>query len=147
MLVLKRYIGLIKARSSMAFTINWLDSGVYVNHYGDVWVSDIHKTDNLLYGDERFNSISFQIYDMTGLEKVFEGEKEIKTVVGYDMGATFWKNKMKVAVVSDNNPMVEELYHVYKEGMAHTSWEINLFKTLEEAKSWCGSLKANFLDQ
>ncbi|NJB38014.1 MULTISPECIES: hypothetical protein [Flavobacteriaceae] len=120
----------------MGFQIEWRTNSVYVKHFKQLKIADIRTTDNILYQDPRFAHVAAQIYDFTEADNQIEDYSKVSEIVGFDLGATFWKRHMKVAVVSTDKG-IEKLIDIYREGMLNTNWKVGLFATLEEAEAWC----------
>jgi hypothetical protein len=122
----------------MAFDIKWLGNNVIITMTGEVDFNEIDMANGMLYGDARFEHMNYQLFDLGKVEKIKLNAKDFELIGALDKNSSTWNRKMKVAVVLKDEEMMK-LIEVYKNVMKETEWEIEVFKTLEDAQKWCES--------
>jgi len=120
----------------MSYKINWQGSNPIITFEGTVTSADIIEVDNILYGDVRFDSMRFQLFDISEIANVVFKDEEVKLIGVLDKTASRWNNHVRVGVVT-NHPEVIKLNQTYKESIEGTNWEIKWFETYKETYKWC----------
>jgi hypothetical protein len=120
----------------MSYQISWQGSDVQITFEGLVVFDDIYEADNMLYGDPRFDTMKYTLFDLFKVEKFDVSKREAEEIAALDRASTVWNNKIKVAIVA-RDPYIVELITVYKNNMAGTKWIIKGFDNLSDAIGWC----------
>ncbi len=111
-------------------------SDVQITFEGTVVFDDIYEADNMLYGDPRFDTMKYSLFDLFKVEKFDVSKREAEEIAALDRASTVWNNKIKVAIVA-RDPYIVELITVYKNNMAGTKWIIKGFENIRDAVEWC----------
>ena len=106
----------------MSYQTSWQGSDVQIIFEGTVVIDDIREADNLLYGDPRFDTMKYQLFDFFNVEKFDVSKKEVEVIAALDSASSVWNNNIKVAIVAID-PYIVELITVYKNKMAGTKWQ------------------------
>jgi len=120
----------------MSYQTSWQGSDVQITFEGTVLFDDIIEADNLLYGDPRFDSMKYQLFDFFKVGKVDVSKRDVEVIAALDRASSAWNNHIKVAIVAID-PYIVELITVYKNNMAGTKWIIEGFENLRDAIGWC----------
>jgi len=126
------------------YSIDWIGNNVIVRMKEEVSFHDIDAVDGLLYGDPRYEKMTFQIFDLTSVDVFNVTEQEMQVIGVLDKNSSLWNKKMKVALVSKNESIIK-LIGTYIEVMQSTEWKVQIFPNLDEAEKWCNSLALNDL--
>lgn len=122
----------------MPYTTTWHDRGIVWTYTGTLNGPELLESNFEIFGDERFDDIEYQIADLTGVEKFELTETHMRKIAHLDMAAARSNPKIKVAVVTGSETGVE-LTRIYQKHVTEKStWEIGIFESLEDAKTWLG---------
>jgi hypothetical protein len=116
----------------MAYKLVWEKNGIYIIYSGKVSFSDLVELQGRLIGDKRYDSILFEIADLTKVDEPEVNKKEVKAISRLDRAATCYHRKKQHIIVSDNKEFLP-LIKFYFKTFEGTSWETHLFTTLDEA--------------
>ncbi|MCG6187860.1 hypothetical protein [Maribellus maritimus] len=120
----------------MANEISWNNSNIIVRFNGIVSADEIMSVNDLIYGDSRFDSMDYQIFDYSKVEKMAMNEIDTEVIGTLDKTASMWNRKLKVAVVSTNG-FIDNLTQTYKKTISDTAWEVRSFSSIKDALQWC----------
>ena len=120
----------------MAGQIQWEEKGILFIHKGTVDDAEVMELNNIMYGDPRFDNITYQISDYTLAEKILLTQTDARVIGTLDRVSSHWTTrKMKVAVVTRDPEFIPMANH-YFEQFEGTPWEGRIFGTLDEAYAW-----------
>ncbi len=102
---------------------------------GEIFYNDIQDANSLLFGDGRFDYVTFQLWDFSEIISFDLQGKPPIILSTLDKQAMQWNPKMKVAIVS-NNDTLTRFADEYGEQINATSWHYKHFNALEDALSW-----------
>ncbi len=119
----------------MPYQVEWKNSGVYWTYTGVLTGEDILKSNFEIYGDPRFDGLSFQIVNFLNVEKFEVVERDIQKVAYVDAAAARTNYRIRVAVVARSKEAIKlkELYAKYSRG---GGWPTEVFGSVEEAEAW-----------
>jgi hypothetical protein len=120
----------------MANKITWNTSNIIVRFEGVVTAEEIMGIDNLIYGDPRFDSMNYQIFDYSRVEKMALSEADTEIIGTLDKTASVWNRHVKIAIISGSD-FVGKLTQTYKKALSNTSWEVRIFTNINDALRWC----------
>jgi hypothetical protein len=116
----------------MAYKLLWKNKGVYIKYSGKVNFRDLVELQGRLIGDKRYDSILYEIADLTNVEESVINKKEVKAISTLDKAATCYHREKQHIIVSDKEEFLP-LIKFYFKTFEGTSWETHLFSTLNEA--------------
>lgn len=120
----------------MASKLFWEEKGVLFSHSGTVTPKEVLKTNDIMYGDVRYESITYQISDYSEVTMNFLTTGSAKVAGTLDRTSARWSSKkMRIAVVTKDEKFVPVVMTYFKE-FDGTDWEGRLFETLEMAYEW-----------
>ena len=123
----------------MACKIIWEEHGILFRHTGTVTDQEVLMMNNIMYGDVRFEKISYQISDYSGVTNNRITSSDAKVIGTLDRTSSHWNSKkMRVAVVTHDEKFVPVVKSYFRE-FAGTRWEGRIFETLEKAQEWVRS--------
>ena len=119
----------------MPYVIEWEEKGLYCKFYGRVTGAELIQCNKDIYGDERFDEIRFQLFDMLAIIKLDIGPKDVRIVAACDNAAALTNPKVKCALVAkDENAHI--LSRLYQNGIKDSPWEGRSFKNISDAREW-----------
>ncbi len=120
----------------MPNSIEWIGSNIIVSFEGTLTAKEIMEVDDLIYGDIRFDTMKFQIFDYTKIDNLAMNETESEVIGTLDKTASVWNKRLKVAVIS-NSETINNLTDKYKKALLGSLWKVKSFTSKEEALIWC----------
>ena len=121
----------------MNYEAKWSDSNVYVSFEGAVTFIDIEDSGNIIFGDERFDSIELAIFDFSRATSLNLSKMEIRVISTLDSGASRWNERLKLAMVTNkNSPRITRILAIYMRFMKGNNWKIELFEEAQDALKW-----------
>ena len=122
----------------MNYKTKWIGSNAIVSFKGVISFDYINDANGEIYGDARFDTMDFLIFDFQEVEKFNITKEEISIISKLDKGSSRWNKNLKLAfIVSDNNKNFKDLTLYYINLMNDNDWKILIFNNLEEALDWC----------
>ena len=123
----------------MASKIIWEENGILVKHSGTVTNEEVMEINDIMYGDKRYESITYQIADYTEVTNNLLTAANAKVIGTLDRTSSVWSSKrMRLAVVTTDEKFVPIVKTYFKE-FEKTDWEGRIFDTLEMAYDWVKS--------
>lgn len=119
----------------MTFNINWDKNGVYVKFRGEVTAQDLIDANNYVISNANFEKINYQIFDFLHIDKFNVTSYDINIIGTMDKAQTDFKNKMNIAVISQDD-YIDEIIKEYDQLMSGTNWVTKIFSSVEEARIW-----------
>lgn len=119
----------------MTFNINWDKKGVYVKFRGDVTAQDLIDANNYVISNAKFEAINYQIFDFLHIDNFTVTSYDINIIGTMDRGQIDFKEKMKVAIVTQDDHVIE-ITKEYEQLMDGTQWETKILPSFEDAKEW-----------
>lgn len=121
---------------NMGFTVKWQKRGVIVVFDGILKADDIIKANNNLYGDKRFDTMEYQIFDYRFVDGHDIDESDIGVIGILDKSASKWNRNIKSCNITSDEFGIQ-MIEKYAEIMNETGWETRIFTNLEDALEWC----------
>lgn len=119
----------------MAYTIRWVNNGVFVELKGRISSSDLGHINNRLYADERYDHLHFQVLDLTQAE-VNLTKEELIEISALDAAAARWNNSLRLAMLSTNEHLRSLINTYYAHQLANTHRKVGTFANHDEAMAW-----------
>lgn len=119
----------------MPYSTTWERHGVIWTYWGVVSGEDILRSNQEIYGDERFDRMTFQIVDLTRVERFDVSHDDMLVMAANDRAAALTNPRVKVAVVTTSE-VTRQLSLVYELENRSSSWEQRTFATVAEARAW-----------
>jgi hypothetical protein len=119
----------------MPYETHWEPEGIRWVYTGAMTDDDVLRSNLELYADPRFESIRYEIADLTGVER-FEGSaRAIRRLSRMDRDQASRNPNIKVALIADAE-LFRGIANVYALSSADSPWETRVFNTEEEARAW-----------
>ena len=122
----------------MTFNINWDKKGVYLKFRGVFTPQDLIDANNYVLSNANFESIKYQIFDFLHIDEFEITSLDITIVATMDKSQTETTEEMKIAILTQND-YVKKIVSEYDQFMEGSSWETQIFETIETAKAWVNS--------
>ena len=90
----------------------------------------------MLYGDERFDNMRFQIFDISKVTKVNAPESDISVIAALDRSSAKWNPNVKVACITEDDYSMQ-LIEIYASYLMDIEWEVKIFTNFDDALAWC----------
>jgi hypothetical protein len=120
----------------MAYKIIWEEKGILVKHSGTVDEQEVMMINNIMYGDVRFETITYQISDYSDVTNNLITPTDAKVIGTLDRTSSRWTSKrMKNVVVSKDEKFIPIVRTYFRE-FEGTEWKCRIFETLEMAYEW-----------
>ncbi len=108
---------------------------MYWTYTGTLTGEDLLQSNFEIYGDERFDDLTYQIVNLLEVDKVDVSENHMRKVAHLDMAAARSNKRIRIAVVA-RTPEAIALNTLYEKYVSGDSWPSRLFETVEEAEAW-----------
>ena len=120
----------------MANKLTWEQNGVYWKYSEKVTGQELLETSTVIYGDPRFSDIRYKLVDFTDVDTVEIDKEDIIRVACQHRAAVLSNPRIKNAIVlnSKNNKLANKFVDLFK----GSSWEVQLFQSVDEANTWLG---------
>lgn len=123
----------------MACEIIWEEKGILAKHSGTVTEQEVMIMNDTMYGDKRFETITYQISDYTEATNIQITPRDAKVIGTLDRTAAHWNlRRMRIAVITKDEKFVPVVKSYFRE-FEGTTWECGIFETLEMAYVWVKS--------
>jgi len=119
----------------MANTISWEKNGVYWKYSGEVSAEEIVKTSTSIYGDPRFDDLTYKIVDFTDASIIKMTDDALDEIAFQHLAAELSKPRIKNAIIMTVAvESVERFASFFKE----STWDVQIFQDIEAANEWLG---------
>lgn len=121
----------------MSYTTEWKENGIRWTYCGVVTAKEVLESNLEIYGDDRFDSLAYELVDLSQAERLELTETQVKKIAYLDKATARSNPDMRVALVSKME-LIKELFEMYARYSEESPWEIEIFETVEEAREWLG---------
>jgi hypothetical protein len=119
----------------MPYSTSWEASGVLWTFYGEVTGDEILRANREIYGDPRFHRLTYQLVDLTGVERFDVTEDDMAMIAVHDRAAARSKPHIRVAVAAADES-IKDLSAFYDAVMVGSPWHQRIFDSMSEAREW-----------
>lgn len=119
----------------MPYRITWNPKYVVFEDLGIVTSEDIIESNKQVYGDERFDELSWELVSFDEADSVSFIPSNIRLVAYMDKAAARSNPKITVAFVGESQ-ILEDIEKAYADVLAHTSWPVIRFDSADEAVAY-----------
>jgi DNA polymerase/3'-5' exonuclease PolX len=123
----------------MPCKITWEENGILFTHTGRVTNDEIMRMNDLMYGDNRFETIQYQISDYTLVTENLVNIQGAKIAGTLDRFSARWTSRHMKLVVVTTDPAFIRIAEHYFDQFRETEWEGRVFPDLESAYRWVRS--------
>jgi len=120
----------------MSYILEWIGNDVFIEFSEVLNLDQLNQVNNKLYGDSRFDNMTFQIVDFTKVNTFNLTSNEVKIVSTLDRSASRWNKSIKVACITTND-YIKKMFLEYNKGMQDSNWLFMIFENIKDAKKWC----------
>lgn len=118
----------------MPYNITWEPNGVYWTYSGNVTGQEIISTSTSIYGDPRFDSISYKLVDFLNLQSIEMDEKDVEIIAYQHKAAALSNPRIKTALVI--TPKLDKLAKKFLSIFDDSTWKVRIFHDLNTANHW-----------
>jgi len=119
----------------MPYSIEWERAGVTWVYWGVVTGDELLRSNQEIYGSARFDDMTFQVVDLTRVERFDVTPDDMTVVAASDRAAALTNPNVRVAVAASDET-VRRLSGLYAEVSKGSPWEQMVFDTVGEAQAW-----------
>ena len=119
----------------MPHSTRWEPLGVCWTFRGVVDGDELRRSNEEIFGDSRFDAMTYQLVDLTGVERFEVTTDEMIAIAALDRAAALSNPHVLVAVAA-SDAIVRQLSALYAEECASSPWEHRVFDTVEAAREW-----------
>lgn len=122
----------------MPHSTHWFADGILRTYTGVVTGDELLRAVGEIYGDNRFDSLTYIINDFTAIEAVRFEARDMSHVVAQQFSmASGRQGHIRFAVVSPDKRYDDTIrQYVTRVAQRGLPWTINVFDTLAEAQAW-----------
>ena len=119
----------------MPYATTWEESGVLWIFHGRVTGDEILKANQEIYRDPRFHHLTYQIVDLTEVERFDVTEDDMAMIAVHDRAAARSRPGVRVAVAASDE-VIKDLSAFYDAVMVGSPWHQRIFDSMSEAREW-----------
>lgn len=119
----------------MPYSTEWEARGVVWRFWGIVTGEELLRSNHEIYGDSRFDEISYQIVDLTRVDAFAVTEDDMLVMAASDRAAALSNSRIRVAVAA-KDANVKRLSGVYESASIRSPWVQRIFESVEDARQW-----------
>ena len=120
----------------MPYTTTWTeDGGIIWNYSGLLTGAEVIRSNMEIYGDERFDSLRYQIVDLREVTANEISKADMRKIGHLDMAAARSNPRVRVAVVTED-PVGAEISQFYAEITRGSPWKMAIFRKMDDALAW-----------
>ena len=119
----------------MPYATTWEESGVLWTFRGKVTGDEILRANQEIYSDPRFHHLTYQIVDLTAVERFDVTEDDMAMIAVQDRLAARTKPGVRVAVAAADE-VIKDLSAFYDAVMVGSPWRQRIFDSMSEAREW-----------
>lgn len=127
----------------MPYVTTWEESGVLWTFRGQVTGDEILRANQEIYRDPRFQRLTYQIVDLTGVERFDVTEDDMAMIAVNDRIASRSKPGVRVAIAADDE-IIKDLSAFYDAVMVGSPWRQRIFDSMSEAREWLAQSRDGF---
>jgi hypothetical protein len=119
----------------MPYATTWEESGVLWTFRGQVTGDELLRANQEVSRDPRFRGLTYQIVDLTNVERFDVTEDDMALVALQDRAATASSPGIRVAIAAADE-MIKDLSAFYDAVMVGSTWHQRIFDSIGEAREW-----------
>jgi hypothetical protein len=119
----------------MPYATTWEESGVLWTFRGQVTGEEILRANQEIYRDPRFHGLTYQIVDLTAVERFDVTEDDMAMIAVQDRAAARSRPSVRGAVAAADE-IIKDLSAFYDAVMVGSPWHQRVFDSLGEAREW-----------
>ncbi len=122
----------------MPYKTHWEPTGVRWVYRGTLTEEEVLRSNQDVYEDSRFRSIRYMIVDLRAVERFAASAATVRQVSRTDAAYAPFNPHIRVAMVADTD-LTRGMATVYRMACDEEGWDVEIFDTVEEARSWIQS--------
>ena len=119
----------------MPYSTTWTLHGVTWTFWGIVTGEELMRSNRVVYSDERFKELRYQIVDLTRVARFDVTPADMARLAETDHVAALSNPSVRVAVAA-RDEIIRMLSLHYEAVGSDSPWEQQVFDTLGEAQAW-----------
>jgi hypothetical protein len=115
----------------------WEEDGIYWSFSGIVTLQEQKEADGEMYGDPRFDSLRYFIWDGTNISKIDYDEYEADGPAAIDKVSSTYRPNLKGALIANDESVRKIIKRYIKTSeRLKSSWDLKMFDTIKQARDW-----------
>ncbi|MBN2565367.1 MAG: hypothetical protein JXB46_06620 [Candidatus Eisenbacteria bacterium] len=119
----------------MAYETYWEGAGIRWVYTGVMTDDDVLRSNGDFYKDERFESATFEIADLTNVAEFAASGETIRKLPRLDREHAARNPNIKVAIVV-SAAYARGMANMYSLAAAESPWETRVFESIDDAREW-----------
>lgn len=119
----------------MPYSTTWEPRGVMWTFWGVVTGEELFRSNGEVYGDPRFDDITYELVDLTGVDRFDVTEEDMLVMAASDRAASRSNANVRIAVAA-NDPSIRAMSERYSEAAVRSPWQQRVFTSVEDARNW-----------
>jgi hypothetical protein len=119
----------------MSYKYDWIENNIIVTFEGDVRYKDIINVDGRIFGDSRFDLMTYAIYDFSLVSNFNITVDDVKIFSALNQSASMWNKRLKLACITQDKATIDAVSG-FKNLLKEINWKIKIFGKLEDAIEW-----------
>lgn len=116
----------------MPYRINWGKRYVVFAYYGDVTANDILESNQIVYGDERFDALRWEFVCFDEAETISFTRESVRVVAYMDQGAAISNPNITVVFVGASETL-DKVNSCYAQVDGQRKWTVKSCETRDQA--------------
>lgn len=119
----------------MPYETHWENDGVRWVYTGVMSDDDVLRSNQELYEDSRFETIKYEIADLTHIARFAATAETVRKLTHMDAEQSARNANIKVAILA-TEALVLGIANMYALAATESPWETRVFSSEEEAREW-----------
>lgn len=117
----------------MSYTLTWEPGGVYWKYSGVITGEEIIEGSTAIYGDERFDDLTYKLVDFTDAELIKMSQEQMEIIAYQHKAAQASNYYIKTAIVVNSG---STLAYSFAKFFKDLKWDVEVFEELDKANEW-----------
>lgn len=123
----------------MPHKLIWEPKGVSWYYSGDVTGKEIISTSTMIYGDSRFDKLSYKLVDFSEVNTISMTNEEVAKIAFQHKAAALSNPNIKTAIVTQPvSGKMADLANNFAAFFSDSPWEVQIFTDPDQANAWLG---------
>lgn len=118
------------------YSYEWTGNNLIIWFNETLSYEDVRNIDDMIYGDKRFDSMKYQLWDLSKVQIVHMSDKQAGAESTLDHNAARWNKSVKVGFAAVNKRM-KEIIDQYASAYEGFKWQVKTFDNFEDTLAWC----------
>jgi hypothetical protein len=122
----------------MSYEVTWSSNAAIWHFSGQLLGTEIIQSHTDVYGDPRFDDLSYKIIDFSEVDSIQVEPMDTKQVAYLDWAAAKTNPRIDMVIIAPSDD-AKKLTHDYLQHSKELSWRMHIFDSMEAASDWIDS--------